>query len=229
MTAIARVITSDGSVKVRNAAAPGARAALCQIEGRFWLTLEGPVDISRDPNDVAARGRAVRRAISPAAGESDQGSADHDCRPGHGERLSLLGARAHPCDWVSGAGDLPAFRQVLERAGQLTGMSSSRPAPNRDRRRPTHRWAWVPPGPLSVSRGNPRRSKTPRTGAAQSRNSRSRPAGRTPGTSPASNTVPASTSSPIGSNRAALVPISVKSTDRASNPDAFSRRSGADG
>ncbi len=53
MTAIARVITNDGSVKVRNAAAPGARAALCQIQGRFWLTLEGPVDISRDPNEVA--------------------------------------------------------------------------------------------------------------------------------------------------------------------------------
>ncbi len=53
-TAIARVITSDGSVKVRNASVPGARGALCQIEGRFWLTVEGAVDISDDPRDVAA-------------------------------------------------------------------------------------------------------------------------------------------------------------------------------
>jgi PPOX class probable F420-dependent enzyme len=52
-TAIARVITNDGSVKVHNAAAPGARATLCQIQGRFWLTLEGRVDISRDPDEVA--------------------------------------------------------------------------------------------------------------------------------------------------------------------------------
>ena len=43
---IARVITSDGSVKVRNAErlAPDgarARAAVCQVDGRRWLTLEG--------------------------------------------------------------------------------------------------------------------------------------------------------------------------------------------
>ena len=52
--ASARVITSDGSVKVRNAARPGARAAICQLEGRYWLTLEGPIRVSRDPDDVAA-------------------------------------------------------------------------------------------------------------------------------------------------------------------------------
>ena len=53
VTSIARVITNDGSVKVRNASRPGARAALCQIDGRFWLTLEGAVRVSRDPADVA--------------------------------------------------------------------------------------------------------------------------------------------------------------------------------
>lgn len=50
---IARVITGGGSVKVRNAARPGARAALCQIDGRFWLTLEGPVRVSHDADEIA--------------------------------------------------------------------------------------------------------------------------------------------------------------------------------
>src|SRR6188768_612278 len=43
---LARVITSGGSLKARNAALTGARAALCQLEGRYWLTLEGPVRVS---------------------------------------------------------------------------------------------------------------------------------------------------------------------------------------
>ena len=52
--AFARVITGDGSVKVRNASIPGARGAICQLEGRYWLTLEGPIRVSRDPDDVTA-------------------------------------------------------------------------------------------------------------------------------------------------------------------------------
>jgi len=55
---IARVITGDGSVKVRNAERPPTdgspnRAAVCQVDGRRWLTLEGTVGISRDPDQVA--------------------------------------------------------------------------------------------------------------------------------------------------------------------------------
>lgn len=55
---IARVITSDGSVKVRNAERPATdgspgRAAVCQVDGRRWLTLEGSAGISRDPDEVA--------------------------------------------------------------------------------------------------------------------------------------------------------------------------------
>ena len=55
--ALVRVITSDGSVNVRNAerrrtdGRPG-RAAGCQLEGRHWLTLEGPCRISRVREDV---------------------------------------------------------------------------------------------------------------------------------------------------------------------------------
>jgi PPOX class probable F420-dependent enzyme len=55
--ALVRVITSDGSIKVRNADR-GGRAAVCQVDGRRWLTLEGTVSVSRDPGDVA---EAVRR------------------------------------------------------------------------------------------------------------------------------------------------------------------------
>ena len=55
--ALVRVITSDGSVKVRNADRPGpdgqpGRAAVCQLEGRHWLTLEGPCRISRVREDI---------------------------------------------------------------------------------------------------------------------------------------------------------------------------------
>jgi len=53
-SATARVITSDGSVKVRNADLADARGAICQLEGRYWLTLEGPIHVSRSPDDVAA-------------------------------------------------------------------------------------------------------------------------------------------------------------------------------
>ena len=54
---IARVITSDGTVKVRNAERlrpDGAcsRAAVCQVDGRRWLTLEGVAAVSRDRTDV---------------------------------------------------------------------------------------------------------------------------------------------------------------------------------
>jgi F420H(2)-dependent biliverdin reductase len=51
-TRLARVITSGGSVKARNAGRPGARASLCQLEGRYWLTLEGPVRVRSDPESV---------------------------------------------------------------------------------------------------------------------------------------------------------------------------------
>ena len=51
-TATARVITGGASVKARNAARPGARAAVSQLEGRYWLTLEGPVSVLTDPDSI---------------------------------------------------------------------------------------------------------------------------------------------------------------------------------
>lgn len=65
-TRTVRVITGDGSVKVRNAERsavghPG-RAAVCQVDGRRWLTLEGAVSVSRVRADIteAERRYALR-------------------------------------------------------------------------------------------------------------------------------------------------------------------------
>jgi F420H(2)-dependent biliverdin reductase len=59
-TMTARIITRDGSVKVRNveAASGAARVAICQVDGRRWSTLEGTARVSRDAADVA---ESVRR------------------------------------------------------------------------------------------------------------------------------------------------------------------------
>lgn len=47
-----RIITSDGSQKVRNLE-ESPRAAVCQVDGARWLTLEGPGVVQRDPARVA--------------------------------------------------------------------------------------------------------------------------------------------------------------------------------
>ncbi|QTE30669.1 pyridoxamine 5'-phosphate oxidase family protein [Pengzhenrongella sicca] len=54
----ARVTTRGTSVKARAAERGGAggaplRAALCQVDGQRWLTLEGTVTMSRDPAQIA--------------------------------------------------------------------------------------------------------------------------------------------------------------------------------
>lgn len=54
---VARVITDGASRKARNAMA-GGRAALCQVDGARWLTLEGAVRVRTDAEAVAD---AVRR------------------------------------------------------------------------------------------------------------------------------------------------------------------------
>ncbi|KGN37452.1 hypothetical protein N803_13755 [Knoellia subterranea KCTC 19937] len=48
---VARVITSGGSQKARNAGR-GARAVLCQVDGRHWLSLEGPSRVLSDSASV---------------------------------------------------------------------------------------------------------------------------------------------------------------------------------
>jgi F420H(2)-dependent biliverdin reductase len=65
-TGTARVITGGASVKARNAARPGARAVVCQLEGRYWLALEGPVRVLTDPESVRdAEDRYTRRYRAP--------------------------------------------------------------------------------------------------------------------------------------------------------------------
>ena len=70
---LVRVITGDGSVKVGNAErrrpdGTAGRAAVCQVDGRRWLTLEGAAAISRVPADVAdAEHRYAARYRIPRA------------------------------------------------------------------------------------------------------------------------------------------------------------------
>jgi PPOX class probable F420-dependent enzyme len=49
---LARVITSRSSRKARNAER-GSLAAICQMQGRHWLTLQGTCHVATDPAAVA--------------------------------------------------------------------------------------------------------------------------------------------------------------------------------
>ncbi|MDT3442861.1 MULTISPECIES: pyridoxamine 5'-phosphate oxidase family protein [unclassified Pseudofrankia] len=56
---LARVMTVAASRKARNLTAnPGGRAALCQVAGFRWITIEGTATVSDDPRRVA---EGVRR------------------------------------------------------------------------------------------------------------------------------------------------------------------------
>lgn len=49
---VVRVLTSAGSQKARNARR-GGRAAVSQVDGRRWMTLEGRARLCEDPEQVA--------------------------------------------------------------------------------------------------------------------------------------------------------------------------------
>ena len=58
-TSLVRVITWSGSRKARNVAErPGSPAAVCQVDGGRWLSLEGTATVTNEPTRVA---EAVRR------------------------------------------------------------------------------------------------------------------------------------------------------------------------
>jgi F420H(2)-dependent biliverdin reductase len=57
-TRTARVITSGTSAKARHVRDGGGRVAVCQVDGRRWVTLEGTAQV-RD--DAAAVAEAVER------------------------------------------------------------------------------------------------------------------------------------------------------------------------
>ena len=50
---LVRVITSHHSRKAAHARRPDGRAAVCQVDGARWLSLEGPVTVTDDPERVA--------------------------------------------------------------------------------------------------------------------------------------------------------------------------------
>jgi PPOX class probable F420-dependent enzyme len=54
---VARITTRRSTTKVAHARrAPGeplGRAALCQVDGRRWLTLEGTIEVVEDPVEIA--------------------------------------------------------------------------------------------------------------------------------------------------------------------------------
>lgn len=61
-----RIITSAGSRKVRNLA-EGGRAVVCQVDGRQWLSLEGPARVRDHPAIVAdAEARHATRYAPPS-------------------------------------------------------------------------------------------------------------------------------------------------------------------
>ena len=65
-TATARVITSGTSAKARHVRAGQQRAAVCQVDGRRWITLEGTAVVRDDRASVAdAEERYARRYRQP--------------------------------------------------------------------------------------------------------------------------------------------------------------------
>lgn len=73
---VVRITTNDASIKRKNAerlTADGTppRAAVCQVDGGRWITLEGPITVSRDPEEIAeAVRRYARRYREPAENPS---------------------------------------------------------------------------------------------------------------------------------------------------------------
>ena len=65
-TATARVITSGGSAKARHVRGGQSRVAVCQVDGRRWLTLEGAAVVRDDAASVTdAEARYARRYRTP--------------------------------------------------------------------------------------------------------------------------------------------------------------------
>jgi F420H(2)-dependent biliverdin reductase len=65
-TATARVITSGTSAKARHVRAGQQRVAVCQVDGRRWITLEGTAVVRDDRASVSdAEERYARRYRQP--------------------------------------------------------------------------------------------------------------------------------------------------------------------
>ena len=68
---VVRIISGDGSRKVAHVD-HGGRAAVCQVDGGRWLTLEGPAHVERDPDDVARAERAYAERYQAPRERSDR-------------------------------------------------------------------------------------------------------------------------------------------------------------
>ncbi|MCF4123298.1 PPOX class F420-dependent oxidoreductase [Antribacter sp. KLBMP9083] len=65
---IVRITTNRDSVKARNAISRvgvPARAALCQVEGGRWITIEGTIEVVDDPAEVAVAVERYARRYRP--------------------------------------------------------------------------------------------------------------------------------------------------------------------
>ena len=62
---LARVITSGTSAKARHVREGQSRVAVCQVEGRRWLTLEGEATVRDDPDSVAEAERRYAERYRP--------------------------------------------------------------------------------------------------------------------------------------------------------------------
>ena len=69
---VVRIITSASSRKAAHAGRPGARAAVSQIDGGRWLTLEGPVEVSADPERVALAVAGYAARYRPPSAREDR-------------------------------------------------------------------------------------------------------------------------------------------------------------
>lgn len=68
---LVRIISADGNQKVRNAER-GGRAAVSQVDGGRWLTLEGTIRVRRDPDAVAAAEAAYAARYQPPRERDDR-------------------------------------------------------------------------------------------------------------------------------------------------------------
>jgi PPOX class probable F420-dependent enzyme len=68
---LVRIITIDGSQKVANARR-GGWAAVCQVAGPRWLTLEGPISVCDDAERIAAAEAAYGERYGAPAERSNR-------------------------------------------------------------------------------------------------------------------------------------------------------------
>ncbi len=61
---VVRIISPDHTQKIRNIERSG-RAAVCQVDGPRWLTLEGPAVVQRDAADIATAVAAFESRYRP--------------------------------------------------------------------------------------------------------------------------------------------------------------------